>query len=146
MKIMVVYDSTYGNTERIAKAIGGAIAGEAVVVRAGEVNPAELKTIDILIVGSPTYGGRPIPSVQEFLDRISESDIKGKKVATFDTRFSTRMVRIFGFAADKISDNLRAKGGTLISSPQGFFVKGKEGPLKEGELERAAGWAKEIAA
>lgn len=37
-----------------------------------------------------------------------------------------------------------ACGGTLIASPEGFFVKGKEGPLKEGELKRAASWAKVI--
>jgi flavodoxin len=135
-----------GNTEKIARAISDAITGETKVIRAGEVNPAELNTVDFLIVGSPTYGGRPTPATQEFLDRISESAIKGKNVAAFDTRLSTRMVKIFGFAADKISENLRAKGGTLILSPQGFFVKGKEGALKEGELERAAGWVKGIAA
>ncbi len=42
------------------------------------------------------------------------------------------------------SSSLKTKGGTLILSPEAFFVKGKEGPLKEGELERAAGWAKGI--
>jgi len=144
METLIVFDSTYGNTEKIAKAIYDAITGEVKVIRAGIANPAEIETIDLLIVGSPTYGGRPTPAVQEFLERISESAIKGKKVVAFDTRFSTRMVKVFGFAADKISDNLRTKGGTVISSPEGFFVKGKKGPLKEGELERAAAWAKEI--
>jgi flavodoxin I len=48
------------------------------------------------------------------------------------------------YAAGKIADSLKKKGATLMASPEGFFVKGKEGPLKEGELERAAGWAKGI--
>jgi flavodoxin len=145
MKALIVYDSMYGNTEKIAKAIGGAIAGEARVVRVSEVNSAELKTIDLLIVGSPTQGGRATPAIRDFLDKISEPAIKGIKVAAFDTRVSTRVATVFGYAAGRIAGSLKRKGGTLVASPQGFFVKGTEGPLKEGELERAAGWAKEVA-
>ena len=144
MKALIVYDSVYGNTEKIAKAIGGAITGEVKVLRMGEVNSSELTTLDLFIVGSPTQGGRPTPAIQDFLNKVSESAIKGINVAAFDTRFSTRFVGIFGYAAGKIADSLKKKGGTLILSPEGFFVKGKEGPLKEGELERAASWAKEI--
>jgi flavodoxin len=144
METLIVFDSTYGNTEKIAKAIYDAITGEVKVIRAGIANPAEIEKIDLLIVGSPTYGGRPTPAVQGYLDGISESALKGMKVAAFDTRYSTRMIKIFGFAADRISDSLKVKGATIVSSPMGFFVKGKKGPLKEGELERAAGWAKEL--
>jgi flavodoxin len=50
MKALIVYDSLYGNTEKIAKAIGGAITGEVRVVRPGEANPTELESIDILEV------------------------------------------------------------------------------------------------
>jgi len=143
MKTLIVYDSVYGNTEKIAKAIGDAITGEVKILRGGEVNPFELKTSDLLIVGSPTQGGRPTLAIQEFL-RILEPVIKGISVAAFDTRLSTRLVGIFGYAAVRIADSLKRNGGTLIAPPEGFFVKGKEGPLKGGELERAAGWAKEI--
>ena len=144
MKALIVYDSVYGNTEKIARAIGGAITGEVKVLRVGEVNYSELKTLDLLIVGSPTQGGITTPAIQDFLNKVSESDIKGINVAAFDTRFSTRLVGIFGYAAGRIADSLKKKVGTLILSPEGFFVKGKEGPLKEGELERAASWAQEI--
>jgi len=51
---------------------------------------------------------------------------------------------VFGYAAGRIAGNLKRKGGTLIASTEGFFVTGSEGPLKEGELERAAGLAKGI--
>jgi flavodoxin len=144
MKALIVYDSVYGNTEKIAKAIGGAISGEVKVLRVGEASLSELKTIDLLIVGSPTQAGRPTLAIQDFLNKVPESAIRGINVAAFDTRLSTRWVRIFGYAAGKIADSLKRKGGTLISSPEGFFVKGNEGPLKEGELERAAGWATAI--
>ncbi|MCJ7667770.1 MAG: flavodoxin family protein [Anaerolineae bacterium] len=146
MKALIVYDSVYGNTEEIARAIAGAITPSdgVKVLRAGEANPSELESIGLLIVGSPTQGGRPTPAIQDFLNKVPEPAIKGVNVAAFDTRFSTKLVGIFGYAAGKIADNLKGKGGTLVASPEGFFVKGKEGPLKEGELERAAGWARGI--
>jgi len=135
MKVLIVYDSVYGNTERIAKAIGGAITGEVKVLRVDEANPSELRTIALFILGSPT---------QDLLNKVPEASLQGINVAAFDTRISTKLVGVFGYAAGRIAGNLRRKGGTLIASPEGFFVKGSKGPLKEGELERAAGWAKGI--
>jgi flavodoxin I len=144
MKVLIVYDSVYGNTQKIAKAIGAAITGEVKVLRVDEANPSELKTIGLLIVGSPTHGGRPTQVIRDLLNKIPEASLRGINVAAFDTRISTRLVGVFGYAAGRIASNLKRKGGTLIASPQGFFVKGSKGPLKEGELERAAGWAKGI--
>jgi len=147
MRSLIVYDSMYGNTEKIAKAIGGAIAGEVKVLRIGEVNHSELEAIELLIVGSPTQGGRATKPIQDFLNKFQESALKGIKVAAFDTRFSGikgTLVGIFGYAAGRIADSLKRKGGTLVVSPEGFSVKGTKGPLGEGELERAASWAKGI--
>jgi flavodoxin len=144
MRVLVVYDSVYENTEKIAKAIGGAITGEVKVLSVGEVNPSELKTIDLFIIGSPTQGGRPTPAIRDFLNKVPESSLKGINVAAFDTRIPTKLVGVFGYAAGRIAGNLKEKGGTLVASPEGFFVKGTKGPLKEGELERAAAWAKGI--
>jgi len=144
MKTLVVYDSVHGNTEKIARAIGDAITGEVKVLRVGEVSSSELETFDLLIVGSPTHGGRPTQAIRDFLNEAPVSAIEGTNVAAFDTRVTSRLARIFGYAAGRIAGSLKRKGGNLIASPEGFFVKGTEGPLKEGEIERAAGWAKEI--
>jgi flavodoxin I len=144
MKTLVVYDSVHGNTEQIARAIGEAVGGGAEVLRAEAVEPAELKTVDLLFVGAPTHGGRPSPAMQSFLKKVQGSALQGIDVAAFDTRLSARWVRIFGFAAGRIGSTLEKKGGALVASPEGFFVKGTEGPLKEGEVERAARWAQEI--
>ena len=144
MNALVIYDSVYGNTEKIARAIGDAITGEVEVLRAGNVTPSEVNMIDLLIIGSPTQGGRPTPAVQDFLKGISESAIKGINVAAFDTRFSAKWVMVFGYAAGKIARTLKRKGGILAESPEGFFVEGTKGPLREGELERASDWVKEI--
>ncbi len=144
MKALIVYDSMYGNTEKIARAIGAALASSGVVkvFRPGAVNPSDLASVDLLIVGAPTQGGRATPAIQDFLNKLPERAVKGVNVAAFDTRLSTRWVGIFGYAAGKIAESLKRKGGNLIVPPEPFFVKGREGPLKEGELERAVVWAK----
>lgn len=146
MKALIVYDSVYGNTEKIARAIAEAIApsGEVKVLRASEANPSELASIDLLIVGSPTHGGRPTPPIQDLLNKVPELSLKDVNVAAFDTRLTKKLVGVFGYAAGRIASNLKKKGGTLIAPPEGFFATGSKGPLKEGELERAAGWAKGI--
>ena len=144
MKVLIVYDSVYGNTEKIAKAIGDAIIGEVKVLRVDEANLSELKMIDLVIVGSPTQAGRPTPAIRSFLNKVPEHSLQGINVAAFDTRMSTKLVRVFGYAAGRIASNLKGKGGTLVASPEGFFVKGSKGPLREGELERAADWARGI--
>ncbi|TET76830.1 MAG: flavodoxin family protein, partial [Candidatus Cloacimonadota bacterium] len=135
-----------GNTEKIAQAIGNALGSQkdVEILRVSNVEPEQLMGLKLLIVGSPTHGGRPTSAIQDFLNKVSEPAIRGINVAAFDTRFSTRLVRIFGYAAGRIAGSLKRNGGTLIASPEGFFVKGKEGPLKEGEIERAASWAKVI--
>jgi flavodoxin len=144
MKAVIVYDSVHGNTEKIARAIAEAItpSNEVKVLRAGEANPSELASINLLIVGSPTHGGRPTPAVQDFLNKVPELSLKGVNVAAFDTRLQAKLVKVFGNAAGRIAGNLKKKGGTPIAPPEGFFVTGGKGPLKEGELERAAAWAK----
>ena len=144
MKALVVYDTTYSNTEKIAKAIGAALTGDVKVLRAAEANPAELSSYDLLVIGSPTYAGRPMPSIADFMNKIPESVIKGKNVAAFDTRIPSKIAKLFGYAADKIAKNLKDKGANLVVPAEAFYVMGKEGPLKEGELERAAAWAKTL--
>ena len=146
MKFLIVYDSAYGNTEQIARAIASAFApqdsGE--IVRASEVQPGRMQNADLVIIGCPTYGGKPTPPMLDLLGRMPDTEIKGLKVAAFDTRLTSKLVGLFGFAAGKIADNLKKRGANLILPPEGFFVKGSKGPLKEGETERAARWGKAL--
>jgi flavodoxin I len=143
MKTLVIYDSVYGNTKAIAQAIGETIPGEVRVLHVGQVSAAELETVDLLLVGSPTHGGGPTEGVQGLVERIGSPAREGAQVAAFDTRFASRWVRIFGFAAPKMADALNEKGWKLVAAPEGFFVQGaRRGPLKQGEAERAAAWAK----
>jgi flavodoxin len=143
MKTLVVYDSVYGNTEIIARAIGDALPGEVQVLRVGQVRAGDWETVDLLIIGSPTHGALPTEAVQGLVDRIGSPAREGARVATFDTRLTWGFLRRYGFAADKMAETLKGKGWTLVGEPGGFFVRGlKKGPLKQGEVDRAAAWAK----
>jgi len=155
MKTLVMYDSVFGNTEKIAQAIGGAAPSTAGVgvFRVSEMGKVQFEGLKLLIVGSPTRAFRPTVSIQSFIRGFIANGLEGVRVAAFDTRIALEdinskilhfMVPIFGYAAKPIADGLVKKGGRLILPPEGFFVKGSEGPLKEGELMRAADWAKKI--
>jgi len=144
MKTLVVYDSVYGNTEKIARAIGDAISGEVEVVHASAVNSSGLDAYGLLVVGGPTHAGRATQAMKDFLKNIPASAVAGTPVAAFDTRLTTRWVKIFGFAAGRIASSLEKLGGRLAVPPKPFYVVGGEGPLRDGEVERAADWAREI--
>jgi flavodoxin I len=159
MKALVVYDSAYGNTEKIAQAIGQALGspGEVEIVRAGNAKPEHLAGLTLLVVGSPTQRLRPLPAATGFLKGIPPHGLQGVKVAAFDTRMTVAdiekipilafVVKTFGgYAAPIIAKHLAKKGGQLAVPPEGFYVAGGEGPLVEGELERAAAWAGQIVA
>ncbi|MCL4535527.1 MAG: flavodoxin domain-containing protein [Bacteroidetes bacterium] len=143
MNTLVVYDSQFGNTERIAQAIADALSefGQARAVHLGQTRPAELREVDLLVLGSPIQGWKPTPAMQAFLERIPSGSLSSTKTACFDTRLRwPRLLR--GSAADEIARQLRKKGTEPIVPPEGFSVKGKEGPLHAGEVERAANWAR----
>lgn len=157
MKVLIIYDSVFGNTEQIAQGIGNALGSRENVgiLRVNNVKPEQLTGLELLIVGSPTRGFRPTEAITGFLKRTSVSSLKGIKVAAFDTRLSLSdiessalriIVKTGGYAAKLIADSLKKSGGDLIMPPEGFLVIGEKGPLKEGELERAADWAKQIMA
>jgi len=146
MKTLVVYDSVQGNTEKIAQAIAAAIGGDVQAQQPAEIDGATLNTVDLWIIGAPTHGGRPTPPVAEFLKRLPASAVEGKEFATFDTRIPAKWVKIFGFAAPRIARTLRKLEGIQQGEPEGFYVEASDPPvLLDGELERAAEWAKKIA-
>ncbi|MEN8154381.1 MAG: flavodoxin family protein [Acidobacteriota bacterium] len=151
MNILIVFDSFFGNTEKVARDIAGSLSSGNNVraERVGDISQENLEGVDLLVVGSPTRAFSPSELTKEFLKSIPPKGLKGVKVAAFDTRISVDdvdskflkfMVKMFGYAAKTISDALVKKGGVLEVPPEGFYVKGNEGPLKDGELERAASW------
>lgn len=147
MKILLVYDSVFGNTEKIAQTIAAALGVEAVPVN--QVEAGQLRGMELLVVGSPTRGFRPTESISKLLNALPKNHLAGIQVAAFDTRIALEtisssalrfMVDKGGYAASTIAKALEKKSGKLLATPEGFLVTGEQGPLKDGELERAAVW------
>jgi flavodoxin len=144
MNTVVVYDSQYGNTERIAQAIADTLRafGQAQAVRVDSTHPVSFQGADLLILGCPTQGFRPTPAMQSLLGTVPFQSLDGLAVACFDTRFRGALWK--SSAAPRIARQLRTLGVEPIVPPESFFVKAmkKEGPLLAGEVERAATWAR----
>jgi flavodoxin len=152
MRTLVVYDSQYGNTEMLAKAIAQASGDGAQLRRAVDAGTVDLQRGDLLIVGCPTQGGRPTRAVTAWLQGIPARGLEGVCAAVFDTRFAPAehgfglrlLMRVIGYAAPRVAGELRKKGAALIAPPEGFVVQDTEGPLKPGETERATTWARAL--
>ncbi len=153
MKTLIVYDSFYGNTQKIAETLAGALACETVKVQ--NMAAEQLHEVELLVLGSPTRAFSASPDIKAWLKTLSADSLKDVKAAVFDTRLSmadvnsrflTFMVKIFGYAAEKMGKGLQSKGARLLVPPEWFLVKDSEGPLKDGEIERVIEWAKHILA
>ena len=155
MKILVAYDSYFGNTEKVARAVADAVAsaGEVAFAKVDQVKPGDLEHLDLLFVGSPTRGFAPSDGTRAFLKQFKPGSLANVRAAVFDTRipledmkpaFLRFMQKLAGYADVKMAASLKSAGALVILPSQGFLVAGMEGPLKEGELERAAAWAKRV--
>ncbi len=152
MKTLVLYDSVFGNTEKVALALAEAFAeqGPCEAAKVADFTPSRLAGIDRLAVGSPTRAFRPTPALAAQLDALPQGALAGLDVLAFDTRVQIEkapgilrfFAGLFGYAAAPIAKRLQKKGGRLVLPPAGFVVADSEGPLLDGELARAAAWAR----
>jgi len=159
MKAVVVYESIYGNTRAIAQAIADGLGGAQVV----PVYAADGLSADLLVVGAPTHvhgipttrsrqvaaeaahedgdthiepGAIEQPGLRVWLRDLPDGD--GRCAATFDTRLD-RAPWFTGLASRGIAKRLRRRGYELLGS-ESFLVEDTEGPLADGELDRARDW------
>ncbi|MCD6356206.1 MAG: flavodoxin domain-containing protein [Anaerolineaceae bacterium] len=141
MKALVIYDSNFGNTKKIAVIVAANLGKNIKAVAVTDVGKKDLKKLDVLVVGSPVIGWSPSEKLGRFLEELKPGYFKGVKATSFDTRLK---LLFFTNAATRISKKLKAAGAEIIVKPRAFFVIKGEGPLQEGELERAASWALKI--
>jgi hypothetical protein len=91
-------------------------------------------------------GGRATKPMQDFVESIPRAAAAKVRCAAFDTRITMKFAKIFGYAAPRMAGELAHKGGARASEPEGFIVKGRNGPLADGELQRASTWGKALGA
>ena len=71
MRVMIVFDSRTGNTEKMAQAVAEGVRAEKIeveIVNVDEVQVDNLPNVAGLIVGSPVYYGLPTGKIKDFLD------------------------------------------------------------------------------
>lgn len=164
MNALVVYESMYGNTRAIAEAIADGLGG-AEVVPVHEA--ADLTDVDLLVVGGPTHvhglaSPRSRTAAVQAAHEASAVDADASldaglrewladlqtrglvRAAAFDTRIDKR-AWITGAASHGIARRLRAHGYDVIAA-ESFRVTESEGPLVQGELDRAWRWGRRLMA
>ncbi len=164
MSAVVVFESMFGNTEKIARAIAAGLrpAMDVTVTEVGDAPERLDAGVDLLVVGGPTHAfGMTRPStredarrrvgdqvvsrgagVREWLDALGSRP--GTLTATFDTR-AEQVRHLPGSAARGAAKVLRRHGFTVVGRPHSFYVLDVEGPLVDGEVERARRWGEELA-
>ena len=158
MRALVVYESLWGNTGTVARTIGARLAaGAEVDVLDSDAAPSSAEGYDLLVVGGPTHAfsmtrpatradavkshsapHEPARGIREWLSQLERSSA-GIPAAAFDTRVDKP--RMPGSAAKAAKHELRSLSFETSIRQQTFRVHGYEGPLLDGEIERAAAWA-----
>lgn len=163
MRAIVVYESLWGNTEQVARAVADGLESVAPVnVVAVASAPTALETYDLVVVGGPTHAfsmSRPSTretavqtqhaprvidrGIREWINDVSRV-FHPVRAVTFDTKVESP--RLPGSAAKAARSDLRSRGFDVDTPSQTFRVHGYEGPLVDGELDRATAWGAELAA
>jgi flavodoxin len=146
MNALVVYFSKFGNTKKIAQAIAEALESEGTVQVTGvdQLTTSHFHEADLVVMGSPTYRMNLPEMVRPVFETLPKHILSGTPVAAFDTSYKMSAFLTRFTAAKRLAKKLRKLGGKRIVPPQTFHVVGKEGPLYDGEVERAKKWAETI--
>ncbi len=147
MNTLILYYTRYGNTQKIAEAIGERLAqsGPTRLVNLEQLVPGDLAGIDLLIVGSPTYRMALPQEVKAILKGLPKRCLRGKVIAAYDTSYQMSPWLAWMTAAKSLSSRLSALGGKLVVPPETFYIHHNHaGPLFDGEPIRAQAWAEKI--
>ncbi|HUU64922.1 MAG TPA: flavodoxin domain-containing protein [Dehalococcoidales bacterium] len=137
-KAIVVYESKYGNTKRVAEAIAEGMREvpgvEAVLSEVKEVELDKLTEFDAILVGSPNHMGSATKGIRKFIDELGRLSPGVKLAAVFDTYIG----RDFEKAVKKMEKQIGEKVPGLKLAAPGLSIKveGMKGPISEGELPK----------
>lgn len=143
MKALVIYDSVYGNTKKVAEAVAAELGKGVKAVSVVDFKDKDLTGLDLLVVGSPIIGWRPTEKMKALLAGLKAGQLKGVRATAFDTRMR---IFIHGDAAKKIAAALKLAGAEIVAETAGFIVEDREGPLAKDAVVKAKEWAGSIKA
>jgi flavodoxin len=146
-KVIVVYESKYGNTKQVAETIIEGINEiqkiEAVLKEPKRVEPTEVLDYDMILIGSPNHFGGPTRGVKKFIDKLGKLPLKNKMFAVFDTYIKGD----FEKAVKKMEKRISEKVPELKQIASGLSIKVQDmkGPILEEELPKCIEFGKKIA-
>ena len=149
MKGIVVYDSSYGNTRKIAETIAETLKASGMQVDTFYVKDVKKLSADdynFLVLGSPTRFGTMSFTVKGFLGKVKDKEWKNRPFAAFDTENPENLEKPEWSAAEKIAAKLKEKQMNQLLPVLKAVVIDMKGPLQDGEIERAKDYAKQLAA
>ena len=159
MKAVVVYESLWGNTAAVARAIADGIGPEARALSTAEATPDVIADADMIVAGAPIQGfSLPTDRMREGvkLDTVPAPDVSAPTLRHWleqlpaghgrSAAFDTKIRWSPGSAASIIDRELAKAGYTPVIKSEHFIVSGQTGPLKDGELERARQWGHTLGA
>ena len=149
MNALVVYHSQFGNTQQVAEAVSEVFQGTGVArtLSAERLTAAELQDVDLVVMGTPTHKMNLPQAVRPVFEKLPRRILRGVPVAAFDTSYKMSAFLARFTAAKRVDRKLRKLGGKRLVPPETFHVKEHhEGPLYDGEIERAKSWAETILA
>ncbi len=137
-KVIIVYESVYGNTQKIAEAISKGIKEhaelESVVKKTGEIHTDDLCDYDAILFGCPNHNQGPALNLLKFIDRASIVHLNAKTGAVFDTYTGGNK----DVAAKKLEARVHEKlPGIQLIGRLSSKVTGRKGPLADNEEEKA---------
>ncbi|WP_062303996.1 flavodoxin family protein [Demequina subtropica] len=170
---VVVYESLYGNTAAVARAIAEGLGDDARALSTREATPEIVAGARIVVAGAPVHG-MSLPSERSRASAAAKPQGEGHLAADLDhpsmrswlagmahgprlaAAFDTRIRGPLGHGGAKaIAHALEAAGLTLLDEPRGFTVhlhttsSTPAALLAEGELDAARAWGthlREVAA
>ena len=153
MKGIVVYDTSYGNTKKIAETITETLKESGIEVDLFDVKDVKklnAKDYNFLVLGSPTKFGTMSFAIRFFLGKVKSEEWMNKPFAAFDTENPENIERARienkeWSAAEKIAEKLKDKKMNQLLPVLKALVLGQKGPLVEGEIERTKDYARELA-
>ena len=149
VKTVIVYDSWFGNTQKVAEAIGKGIneteKTAVAIKKIKEIDPNEVLAYDVILIGSPNHMGGPTRNVKKFIDKLGLLELEDKKVAVFDT-YVRKNVHV-GKTVRKMEKRIHKKipNLKLIVGGLSILVKGVKGPIVRGELSKCTIFGNKIA-
>lgn len=144
MNCLVIYFSKYGNTEKVATTVAETLApaGPVHLVAMDKLTAADLVGVGLVVMGTSTHKMNLPLEVRAILKSLPKRSLRGAAVAAFDTSYEMSPWLAWMTASKRLASRLRSLGGKPVVPPETFYVQhSHEGPLLEGELERAQAWA-----